>query len=90
MDFMHSFEKQLREYRMLYPHLGSSESLLDILKKQRLILQGEDANVHKYVPKVLTECVDRLRELLQNNLQIPAKKKDPISEDCLLPEIEKE
>ena len=33
LDFMYMFEQRLKESRMLYPQVGSSESLLNILKK---------------------------------------------------------
>jgi hypothetical protein len=42
-DYLRSFEKYLREIRQLYPYLGQKESLRDILKKQRIILQGKDS-----------------------------------------------
>ena len=34
------------------------------MKKQRIILQGKDADTHKHIPKVLNECLKRLKILL--------------------------
>lgn len=37
----------------------------DLLKKQRTILQGRDARVHRHMPKVVREGVDVLRNMLR-------------------------
>ncbi len=50
---------------MLYPPNDVKVFELDqILKNQRVVLQGKDNQINRYVPKVLKECVNRLMQLL--------------------------
>lgn len=36
----------------------------EVLKRQRIILQGNDSDIHKHLPKVINESLIRLKELL--------------------------
>ena len=58
------FEDYLKDVRLVYPHPDAPLSIEAILKKQKIILQGKDADTHKHLPKVLNECLQRLRVLL--------------------------
>ena len=64
-EYLRSFEKYLKNARMLYP--TQNQSLSSIIQKQRIILQGKDADRHKHLPKVLTECIKRLKALINEN-----------------------
>ena len=49
---------------MLFPGEGGVIPFKEVLRRQRLVLQGSDSNLNKFVPKVITECCKRLRVLL--------------------------
>lgn len=60
--YLQQFGTFLKEVNQLFPTEG--EELKSILKKQRVVLQGTDSNEHKHLPKLLSECLRRLRVLL--------------------------
>ena len=71
-DFLREFETYLRATRALYPVSPQKFSLESLIKRQRDMLQGLDAQVHKHVPKLLKEAIARLIELL-NTQASPSK-----------------
>ena len=59
------FENELRKVRVLYPTADVRLfPVSDILRNQRVILQGKDQQVNRFVPKLLQECTYRLLLLL--------------------------
>ena len=49
-------EKNNEKNQNIEQGFGPTNSLVEILKKQRVILQGKDSDNHKSLPKVLSEC----------------------------------
>lgn len=49
------------------PNGSSAIQLADLLKKQRMILQGRDARVHRHMPKVVREAIEVLRNLIRES-----------------------
>lgn len=69
--YLKHFEDFLEEASELFPpaYTGAKtehHSVKGILRRQRLILQGKDADEHKHIPKLVSECVNRLRVLTGN------------------------
>ena len=60
--YMTHFFNFLHEARNLFPTHGIS--MHEVLKRQRIILQGNDSDIHKHLPKVINESLIRLKELL--------------------------
>ena len=60
--FIHQFDDFLKELKKLYPLREAS--LLSIVDKQQLLLQGSDADKHKFISKVINELLQRLKLLL--------------------------
>lgn len=60
-QYLKQFEKYLKEVRSIYPLQNQQETLRNIIKKQRLILQGLDSDIHRHLPKVINQCLLRMK-----------------------------
>ena len=60
----------------MFPPKQRLTTIHEIIKRQRIILQGEDADRHKYIPKVFNECLLKLKVLLQGTPEEANKNED--------------
>ncbi len=68
--FMKDFYENLKKLRLIFPNLSHTPqvkscvlTLKDIMKKQSILLHGEERRFTRFMPKVIYQCLERLREL---------------------------